>query len=153
MIQRSIRVRVRVRGTETATYGFDDPMRLEQDDVFAEGEYRNIVIGRIDDVPPTVVYSTPEEDLYRIISARLATAHERQLGVSVRTVEGQILKGTRLLSDAAVGSPKPIGQTQRNTLEYVNQHVVVERPVEMRLLRQRASRTVIQHARGGMAVH
>jgi uncharacterized protein len=63
---------------ETATYVFDDPMRLEHDDVFAEGEYRNIVIGRIDDVLLTVVYSTPEEDLYRIISARLATAHERK---------------------------------------------------------------------------
>lgn len=63
---------------ETATYVFDDPMRLEQDDLFAEGEYRNIVIGRIDDVLLTVIYSTPEEDLYRIISARLATAHERK---------------------------------------------------------------------------
>jgi len=52
-------------------------MRLEQDDVFAEGEYRNIVTGRVDDVFLTVVYSAPEEDLCRIISARSATAHER----------------------------------------------------------------------------
>ena len=52
-------------------------MRLEHEDVFAEGEYRNIVIGRVEDVLLTVVYSTPEDDLYRIISARPSTAHER----------------------------------------------------------------------------
>jgi hypothetical protein len=63
---------------ETATYVFDDRMRLEHEDVFAEGEYRNIVIGRIEDVLLTVVYSTPEDDLYRIISARPSTANERK---------------------------------------------------------------------------
>jgi uncharacterized DUF497 family protein len=63
---------------ETATYVFDDPMRLEHEDVFAEGEYRNIVIGRVEDVLLTVVYSTPEDELYRIISARPSTAHERK---------------------------------------------------------------------------
>lgn len=63
---------------EAATYVFDDPMRLEQSDLFAAGEYRNIVIGRVDDVLLTVVYSCPEEDLYRIISARPAIAHERK---------------------------------------------------------------------------
>lgn len=62
---------------ETATYVFDDPMRLEQDDMFAEGEYRNIVTGRADDALLTVIYSAPEDDLYRIISARPATALER----------------------------------------------------------------------------
>jgi uncharacterized DUF497 family protein len=63
---------------EAATYVFDDPMRLEQEDVFAQGEYRNIVIGHVDGLLLTVVYATPEEDLYRIISARRATAHERK---------------------------------------------------------------------------
>lgn len=63
---------------EAATYVFDDPMRLEQEDVFAQGEYRNIVIGYVDGVLLTVVYTSPEEDLYRIISARPATAHERK---------------------------------------------------------------------------
>jgi uncharacterized DUF497 family protein len=63
---------------ETATYVFDDQMRLEHEDVFAEGEYRNIVIGRVEDVLLTVVYSTPEDDLYRIISARPSTANERK---------------------------------------------------------------------------
>jgi hypothetical protein len=63
---------------ESATYVFDDPMRLEQEDVFAQGEYRNIVIGQVDGVLLTVVYSCPEEDLYRIISARASTAHERK---------------------------------------------------------------------------
>ena len=63
---------------ETATYVFDDRMRLEHEDVFAEGEYRNIVIGRVEDVLLTVVYSTPEDDLYRIISARPSTANERK---------------------------------------------------------------------------
>ena len=63
---------------EAATYVFDDQMRLEQEDVFAEGEYRNIVIGRVDDILLTVVYSCAEGNLYRIISARPATAHERK---------------------------------------------------------------------------
>ena len=63
---------------ETATYIFDDPMRLDELDTFAEGEYRNIVIGQVDGVLLTVVYSEPEENLYRIISARPATAHERK---------------------------------------------------------------------------
>lgn len=63
---------------EAATYVFDDPMRLEQEDVFAQGEYRSIVIGQVDDVLLTVVYTSPEEGLYRIISSRLVTAHERK---------------------------------------------------------------------------
>lgn len=63
---------------ETATYVFDDPMRLEQEDVFAHGEYRNVVTGEVDGMLLAVVYSSPEEDLYRIISARTATAHERK---------------------------------------------------------------------------
>ena len=46
--------------------------------MFAEGEYRNIVTGRVEDVLLTVVYSAPEDDLYRIISARPATAQERK---------------------------------------------------------------------------
>ncbi len=64
---------------EAATYVFDDPMRHELNDVFAEGEYRHITTGRVDDVLLTVVYSSPEETLYRIISARIATAHERKV--------------------------------------------------------------------------
>src|SRR6185437_12952221 len=63
---------------ESATYVFDDPRRLEQLDEFSKGEYRNIVIGQVDGVLLTVVYSTPEEDLYRIVSARQATATERK---------------------------------------------------------------------------
>jgi len=63
---------------ESATYVFDDPRRLEQLDEFSEGEYRNIIIGKVDGVLLTIVYSTPEENLYRIISARQATANERR---------------------------------------------------------------------------
>lgn len=63
---------------EAASFVFDDPMRLEPEDVFARGEYRNIVFGQVDGVVLAVVYTAPEEDLYRIISARLATAHERK---------------------------------------------------------------------------
>jgi len=63
---------------ESATYIFDDPKRLEQLDEFSEGEYRNIIIGQVDGVLLTVVYSTPEDNLYRIISARQATANERR---------------------------------------------------------------------------
>jgi uncharacterized protein len=62
---------------ELATFVFDDPMIVERADVFAEGEYRSIVIGRVDDKILTVVYTAPKDDLYRIISARLATPSER----------------------------------------------------------------------------
>ena len=62
---------------ELATFVFDDPMRLERADVFADSEYRSIVTGRVNDRILTVVYTAPEDDLYRIISARLATPSER----------------------------------------------------------------------------
>ena len=62
---------------EWATYVFDDPMRLERADAFAEGEYRSIITGRVDDKLLTSVYVDPEDDLYRIISARFATPSER----------------------------------------------------------------------------
>ena len=62
---------------ELATFVFDDPMRLERADVFAEGEYRSIVTGKVNDRVLTVVYTEPEDDFYRIISARLATSSER----------------------------------------------------------------------------
>jgi uncharacterized DUF497 family protein len=63
---------------EAASFVFDDPRRLEWEDVFARGEYRNIVVGQVDGVVLTVVYAVPEDDLCRIISARVATAHERK---------------------------------------------------------------------------
>lgn len=62
---------------ELATFVFDDPMRLERADAFSEGEYRSVVTGRVNDKLLTVVYAVPADDLYRIISARLATATER----------------------------------------------------------------------------
>ncbi|MEP7245865.1 MAG: BrnT family toxin [Gammaproteobacteria bacterium] len=64
---------------ESATYALDDPMRLDQEDVFAQGERRNIVFGEVDGIVLTVVYAWPEEDFCRIISARVATAHERKV--------------------------------------------------------------------------
>lgn len=63
---------------EAATFVFDDPRRLEEEDVFARGEYRDIVVGQVDGVVLTVVYASVEEDCYRIISARLATTRERK---------------------------------------------------------------------------
>lgn len=63
---------------EAATYVFDDPMRLEETDVFSEAEYRNLVIGQVDGVVLSVVYSALEEALYRIISARPASVRERK---------------------------------------------------------------------------
>ncbi|MFL6600459.1 MAG: BrnT family toxin [Steroidobacteraceae bacterium] len=62
---------------EAATYVFDDPMRLEQQDAFAEGEYRSRVIGRVDGILVAVIYTALEDDLYRIISARFASPSER----------------------------------------------------------------------------
>jgi uncharacterized DUF497 family protein len=63
---------------DAGRHAVGDQMRLEHEDVFAEGESRNIVIGRVEDVLLAAVYSTPEDDLYRIISARPSTAHERK---------------------------------------------------------------------------
>jgi len=63
---------------EAATAVFEDPDRLEEDDLFAHGEYRSIAVGAIDGLVLTVVYSEPEENLIRLISARLATAKERK---------------------------------------------------------------------------
>ena len=62
---------------ELATFLFHDPMRFERADVFAEGEYRSIMTGRVNDEILTVVCTAPEDDLYRVISARLATPSER----------------------------------------------------------------------------
>jgi uncharacterized DUF497 family protein len=53
-------------------------VRLEREDTFAQGEPRGVVIGQMDGVLLTVVYASPAEDTYRIISARRATAHERK---------------------------------------------------------------------------
>ena len=63
---------------EAAMALFDDPARLEEGDFFARGEYRTIAIGAVDTVVLTVVYAQPEENLIRLISARLATAKERR---------------------------------------------------------------------------
>ncbi len=62
---------------ESATFVFDDPNRLENNDDFAVGEYRMIVIGKVDSSLLTVVYTEPEENHYRLISARLANSVER----------------------------------------------------------------------------
>lgn len=62
---------------EAAIAIFDDENRIEEDDIFAQGEHRTIAIGRVDDLILMVVYAEPEEDLVRIISARRATAKER----------------------------------------------------------------------------
>jgi len=62
---------------ELATYVFDDQMRFERADAFAEGEYRSIVIGTVNGKLLSVVYAAPEDNLYRIISARFATPSER----------------------------------------------------------------------------
>jgi uncharacterized protein len=62
---------------ELATFVFDDPMRLERTDVFSEGEYRSIMIGKVANMILTLVYVAPADHLYRIISARLATRSER----------------------------------------------------------------------------
>lgn len=63
---------------EAAAAIFDDPNRLEEDDIFANGEYRTIAIGMVDSLVLAVVYSEPEDNLIRLISARLATAKERR---------------------------------------------------------------------------
>ena len=61
---------------ETATDVFEDPMRLEQEDLFSQGEYRSIVTGWAGGELLTVVYTCPRENLFRIISARRSTAYE-----------------------------------------------------------------------------
>lgn len=64
---------------EFAANVFNDPNRLEEDDMFAEGEYRVIVIGLAEARFLTVVYtdrSEGEREVIRIISARKSTANE-----------------------------------------------------------------------------
>ena len=63
---------------EAATFVFDDPRRLEDADVFARGEYRNVIVAAVQSFVLTVIYTEPEEGLIRIISARLATPTERK---------------------------------------------------------------------------
>lgn len=63
---------------ETATLVFDDRHRLELDDEFSRDEYRTLVTGMAGPLLLTVVYAEPKENLYRLISARLATPPERK---------------------------------------------------------------------------
>ena len=62
----------------TATFVFDDPFRMDEPDGFAIEEYRSAVIGRIGRSLVAVIYTEPEPDLVRIVSARLATPFERR---------------------------------------------------------------------------
>lgn len=63
---------------ETAQLVFDDPISLSRVDPFAD-EGRWQTVGRIDGATVFVVHTWPESDAEegRIISARKATAHER----------------------------------------------------------------------------
>ena len=64
---------------EFAANVFSDPHRLEEDDRFAEGEYRMVVIGLAEARFLTVVYTDRSEDdreIIRLISARRSTPHE-----------------------------------------------------------------------------
>ena len=64
---------------EFAASVFNDPYRLEEDDEFAEGEYRVIVVGLASGFFLTVVYtdrSDDEAEVIRIISARRSTSGE-----------------------------------------------------------------------------
>lgn len=63
---------------EMATFVFDDPFRLEEEDLFARGEYRFLVTGLVDGLLLMVVCTFPEDGVVRLISARLATASERR---------------------------------------------------------------------------
>ena len=63
---------------ETAAEVFNDPYRLEEDDRFAQGEYRTIIIGHAQVGILAVVYTEPNQNLIRIISARRATPVERR---------------------------------------------------------------------------
>ena len=63
---------------ETAQLVFDDPLALSRPDPFPD-EDRWQTVGRISEVTILVVHTWPEADdeTGRIISARKATAHER----------------------------------------------------------------------------
>jgi uncharacterized DUF497 family protein len=69
-------------GFATATRVFEDPEYMMEQDREVDGEERWQTIGRIGDVTVVLVAHTvvgDEEDLiFRIISARPATAHERR---------------------------------------------------------------------------
>ena len=63
---------------ETAVNVFRDPLCIElYDDVHSYGEQRYIAIGRVGEV--LFVVFTERHDKIRIISARIATAYEKEI--------------------------------------------------------------------------
>jgi len=56
---------------------FDAPILSYPDDRQDYEEERWVGIGNLDDIVVTVVFSEPDEDVVRIISARKAVKHER----------------------------------------------------------------------------
>ena len=54
---------------------------------------------------------------------------------------------------SAVSSTQPIGEAQRDLLQGFNQHIVVERAMEMRLLRHRSLCALVQGDGGSVPVH
>jgi uncharacterized DUF497 family protein len=69
-------------GFATATRVFEDPSCVMEQDREIDGEERWQTIGRMDDVMVVMVAHTVVDDekgvIFRIISARRATAHERR---------------------------------------------------------------------------
>ena len=68
---------------ETARLIFDDPYHVAFVERVIEGEERWHAIGSIEDIAIAVAVHTyrlePDEEVIRIVSARLATKHERKL--------------------------------------------------------------------------
>jgi hypothetical protein len=49
--------------------------------------------------------------------------------------------------------PQSVREAQGDSLEHVDQHVVIEGAVKLRFLGQRSLRALVEHDRGGVPVH
>lgn len=65
-------------GFGMATRAFDEPMLRRRDERHDYGEERWIALGRVEDVTVAIVY-TMRGDTVRIISARKANRHEKEI--------------------------------------------------------------------------
>ena len=75
------RVNLRKHGIsfDVAANVFDGPMLVARDDREDYGEDRFIGVGTVDQRIVVVVYAEPKPDVIRLISARKALRHEREI--------------------------------------------------------------------------
>ena len=75
----------------------------------------------------------------------------RALLDEAQTRHACIVRGTYFAGDGLLS--QPVRETQGDSLEYIDQHVVVEGAVKLWFLGQCSLRALIEHDRGGVPVH